>query len=479
LLVSILITRLEVMALASVLGSRHGLAAAVDGPVLLPGDDGYAEEVATVNLSVRHRPAVVVGATGASDIQAVVRFAAEHELPVAVLLTGHGPSVSIDSRVLVNTRRMRGVTIDPVARTARAEAGVCWQQVVDEAAKAGLAPLTGSSSTVGVVGYTLGGGISATMGRAFGWAVDHVRRIDVVTADGRLHHVTPDSEPDLFWALCGGKSNFGVVTAMEFALFPVTRLYAGNLFYSGEHTREVLRAYQTFAAQAPDDLTSSIVLLRMPDLAFIPEFMRGKLTVNIRISYLGSKHEGEELIALLRAVAPVLLDTVADIPYADSAAMFPDSGEPAAAVEHFALLTAMTPATADAITEVAGPGADSRISIIDVRQMGGALAGTTGNRNAVGNRDAAFVVFALTFVPPGEVAGSETSGLELMDALRPWISPRKHPSFLSPADAAVEETRKAFDDPTYQRLRSIKAEYDPTNMFRFNHNIPPGPTASS
>ena len=178
---------------------RDSLGPDVAGPVLLPGDDGYAEEVAGFNRVVTHRPLLVVGATCAADVQAAVRFAGAHNLPAAVLATGHGPSMVIDDAVLITTRRMHGVAIDPIGRTARVDAGVCWGQAVDEAALSGLAPLTGSSPTVGVVGYTLGGGLSLTMGRARGWAADHVRSIDVVTADGVLRHTSPDSEPDLFW----------------------------------------------------------------------------------------------------------------------------------------------------------------------------------------------------------------------------------------------------------------------------------------
>src|ERR1700754_1495503 len=210
------------------------LARSVSGPVFLPDDDGYLEEGATFNLSVSHRPAAIVGASCAADVQAAVRFAAEHDLTVAVLLTGHGPSRAIDdSALLVTTRRMIGVAIDPARRTAKVGAGVRWQQVVDEAAKSGLAPLTGSSPGVGVIGYTLGGGLSITMARSLGWASDYVNWIDVVTADGELRRVSTEREPGLFWALRGGKSDYGVVTAMEFSLFPVTTLFAGSISYAG------------------------------------------------------------------------------------------------------------------------------------------------------------------------------------------------------------------------------------------------------
>jgi FAD/FMN-containing dehydrogenase len=471
----------KVNPLSSSSGSEHSLSEKdrdalgrdLAGPVLLPGDDGYVEEVAGFNRVVTHRPSLVVGATCAADVQAAVRFAGAHGLPTAVLATGHGPSMVIDDSVLITTRRMDDVTIDPIGQTARVDAGVCWGQAVDAAARSGLAPLTGSSPTVGVVGYTLGGGLCVTMGRARGWASDHVRSIDVVTADGVLRHTSPDSEPDLFWALRGGKSNFGVVTALEFALFPVRRIYAGGLVYAGEHAPAVLHAYQQFTTRVPDELTSSIALIRMPDVAAVPEILRGRLTVHVRISYLGSEADGRDLIAPMRAVAPALTDSVRDRPYTEFSGISPGPAEPRATVDNFAGLAELTPATVDAILEFAGPGTDPGIDVIDIRQLGGALARQSGPPSAVVNRDAAFVIFAVASVGNRGSNDRPVSGLDLMHRLGPWLARRKIANFLTPADATVQGTRIAFDEPTYARLRSVKARYDPWNIFRFNHNIPP------
>ncbi|WP_204072330.1 FAD-binding oxidoreductase [Planotetraspora phitsanulokensis] len=417
---------------------------------------------------------MIIGATCVADVQAAVRFAGDRNLPVAVLNTGHGPSMSVTGEaVMITTRRMTGVSIDSAKMTARVEAGVRWGQVVEEAAKIGLAPLAGSSPTVGVVGYTLGGGVSVALGRAFGYAADHVLRIEVVTADGELHHVTPDSDADLFFALRGGKGNFGVVTAMEFSLFPVRELYAGALHYSGDNARAVLQAYQRFTADAPDELTSSIVFLRAPDLPFVPEFMRGKLTVSIRVSYLGSARDGEALVAPLRAAAPVLADTVTTMPFADIASITNDPTEPGAAVEHFAMLDELSPPVMEAILDIAGPGSDTRITMVNVTHLGGALGTSPEKANAVGRRDAAFSLFALTAVSPDDVAAHKNVGLDLIDRLTPSGGARKHPGYLSPADVSVQSVRMAYDEPTYERLQAAKALHDPHNLFRFNHNIPP------
>jgi FAD/FMN-containing dehydrogenase len=451
------------------------LTLAVAGPVLAPGDDGYADEVETINRSIQHAPEIVVGPTSAADVQAAVRFAAARALPIGVLNTGHGQAQQMHGGLLITTRRMTGVRIDPEARTARVEAGVRWRQVVDAAAAHGLAPLSGSSETVGVVGYTLGGGLSVTMGRAHGWAADQVRAIDVVTADGELHHATPEDDQDLFWALRGGKSNFGVVTALEFGLFPVTRLYAGALFFAGEQMAQVLDAYRQLSEQAPDELMSSVALVRMPAAAPVPEFMRGRLTVSVRISYLGDASAGERLVAPLRAVAPPLADTVADRPYTEFNMIDPGPGEAFSSVEQFMLLRELSPATVDAFVAAAGPDADTDLMLVDIRQLGGALTRPQGGASTAAGpiADAAFMVFAITPVPPGEGELHTLAGSELGEQLRPWLSERRHANFLAPSAAAPEATRTAFDDPTYARLQTIKAAVDPDNLFRLNHNIPP------
>ncbi|SCD46003.1 FAD/FMN-containing dehydrogenase [Streptomyces sp. DvalAA-14] len=463
---------------ASVAPSRRdqeALAARVAGPVLLPGDDGWAEEAWTLNAAVDHRPAVIVGATGPADVQAAVRFARAHELAVGVVATGHGPAVTISGGLLITTRRMSGVAIDPVARTARVEAGVSMRQLVDEAAAFGLAPLAGSAPSLGVVGYTLGGGLSVTMGRAFGWAADHVRRIDVVTADGELRQASEATEPDLFWALRGGKGNFGVVTALECALFPVTRLYAGNLFFSGRDTASVMHAYQRFTAGAPQDLMSSIALLRMPDVPSVPELLRGRLTVDIRISYLGSADDGRKLIAPLRAAAPAELDTVTERPFTDFGQIAPGPAEPVPSVEQFALLRELTPQTVDAFVAAAGPDSATAVNVIDIRHLGGALTKQrTGGNNAVDPLDAQFLLITSTIVAKGQGEERKDAGLELLDPLAPWLREAKHANFLAASDATAQRTRKAFRAPTYERLRSVKSRFDPHNAFRFNHNIPPG-----
>jgi FAD/FMN-containing dehydrogenase len=451
------------------------LAGRLRGPCFTPDDGGYAAEISVFNQAVRHCPGIVVGATSSADIRESVLFAAEHDLPVAVLNTGHGPTVAAGPQsLLITTKRMTRVEVDERTATARVEAGVRFGQLVEVAASHGLAPLPGSSPGVGVVGYTLSGGASSTMGRLYGWAADHVRALDVVTADGRLRRASPTSERDLFGALLGGKSNFGVVTAMECALFPVTRLYAGALYYPGTHVREVLRAYRYFTDTAPDAISTGVALMNFPALPDLPPFMRGKLAVALRVSYVGDAATGEHLIRPLRDAAPVLMDTVAEIPYSDFASISADPADPAPAVEHFGLLRVFTDDTVERIADAVAPTTDTRINLVDIRHLGGAFRNPPPTPNAVGARDAAFAFFSLTVVPPGHrLDAYRDSGRELMTALAPWMHPMASPTFQGPADATEAGTRRAYDVETYEFLRTAKDRYDPDNRFRVNHNIPP------
>nr|WP_221382192.1 FAD-binding oxidoreductase [Actinoplanes polyasparticus] len=449
------------------------LARRVAGAVLLPGDEGYAEECATYNPAVPNNPAVVVGAAGSSDVQAALAFAKDHDLVVAVMNTGHTTVVADDRALLITTRRMDEITIDPVARRARVGAGVRWQQVADAAAQHGLAPLNGSSPLVGVVGYTLGGGLSATMGRKYGWASDHVTALDIVTADGQVRHADADAEPELFWATRGSKSNLGIVTALEFEVFPVTRLYGGVLIFPGDQAAAVLRAYATVTAQAPDELTTSIAFMRLPDVPVFPEPLRGTFTVHVRVSFLGGAAEADALLAPLRAAAPIVLDTVGDMPYTDFAAIYSDPEGPAPFAERTLSLPPLTDDLVAQLIASIGPAADVPANIIELRHLGGALRETPVGAGAAGLRTSEFVLWVVTVGGPDMTGPALRWTGELFDGLRPWALEGKHLNFIGREDLAEEAVRAAYPAATYDRLARAKAKYDPANVFRLNHNIKP------
>jgi len=449
------------------------LADDVDGAVLLPGDAGYAAECATFNTALPRRPAVVVAARTPADVRRAVRFAGERGLPVGVLATGHGTAQPGNGALLVTTKRMHTVTIDPVARVARAEAGTRWQEVIDAAAQCGLAPLSGSSPQVGVVGYTTGGGLSPTMGRAHGWAADRVRAFEIVTADGLLLRVTADRDSELFWAVRGGKDNFGIVTAIEFDLFEAPRLYGGGLYFPGEFAGDVLHAYRSWAATLPEEMTASVALLRLPPLDIVPEPLRGRFTVHLRIAYLGSPEEGARLVAPIREIAPAIIDTVADMPYKDAGAIHADPSSPLPVYEASARLAELPEAAVEAIVRAAGPDADCPLAMVEVRQLGGALAREPEVPNAVSGRNARFQVFCAGIGGTMEAPFIYASMDEVFRGLKPWKIAEGTLNWLSMRDIEPESIRDAFGKDVHSRLVAVKRAYDPANLFRVNHNIPP------
>ncbi|GAA2011497.1 FAD-binding oxidoreductase [Nocardiopsis rhodophaea] len=444
------------------------LAGEVRGPVLLPGDAGYDAERRGFNTLHDHRPDVIVGSTGVRDIAAAVRFAADRGLPVAVQATGHGAAMPLRGGVLVSTRRMTGLRVDPERASARIEAGVRWEQVIHEAAAYGLAPLNGSSPLVGAVSYTLGGGLGV-LARSFGYAADHVRAIDVVTADGVPLQVNADNHPDLFWALRGGKGNFGIATSIEIGLVPVSRVYGGTLSFPGRSAPQVLRAWSEWTRHVPDRMNSSVALVRLPDDPDIRAELRGRFLIQVRIAFTGPSGEGEGLVAPLRSAAPTLVDTVAEMPYTDVASIHADPTRPYSYHERTLMLGALDEGAIDTVLAVAGPDTDCGLGLVELRHLGGALRTPPPEGSAVGNRDAAY---CLLTVAPGGPRQSPGEDDLLLDKMTGWSTGGRYLNFLD-ASATPDQVRSAFTEPAYARLSALKAAYDPDNLFRLDHTIQP------
>jgi len=426
--------------------------------LLHPGQDGYAEEVAGFQTAVPSSPAAVVAAETAEDVVAAVRHAAEHRLGVAVQATGHGLTAGTDG-LLISTRRMTGVEIDAAARTARVEAGARWEAVIRAAGEHGLAPLSGSSPDVGVVGYTLSGGFGL-MARRYGRAADHVRALDVVTADGELRRVEPGS--DLFWALRGGRGGFGVVTAIEFGLLPVRDLYGGSLTFDGPDVPAVLRAWRTWSAAAPDTLTTSLAMIQFPDLPMVPEPVRGRHVAQVRIAYLGE--DGDDLVAPLRAAAPTLTDTLRPMPFTESGSIAAEPRQPHGYHGTNATVSQLNDAMLEAIVEHAGPGATAPpVLIID--RLGGALARTPETPGVGWDRSAEFVVRALSVVGDDGVPAARRTHAKLFDALAPWTTGRLLP-FVYGEHAPEAVAESVFPAADLRRLRELKRRYDAADLFR-------------
>jgi FAD/FMN-containing dehydrogenase len=443
----------------------------VAGPVLFADDPGTAAELAGSNLAVTHAPAVVVGAESSADVVSAVRYAATRGLPVAVHATGHG-GTSYRAGVVVTTRRLTTVEVDPVSRTARVGAGVRWRQVIAAAAVHGLAPLNGSSPDVGVVGYTLGGGVGP-LARQYGFAADHVRSIELVTADGRLRTVDGLHDPDLFWALRGGKGSFGVVTALELDLFPVARLYGGALVFAGSDANTVLRAYRRWVDTLPDATTTSVALLKLPQAPHVPAPLRGTVTVHVRIAHAGTADEGEALVAPMRAVATPLIDSVAEMPYTAVGSIHNDPSNPLPSWHDGALVRDLTDEGIDALLAAAEPWFTLPFALVEIRHLGGALGRQPAQPNAVDGRDAGFLLGVVGLLDATGARFVRAAGGEVIASLSPWACDVLPVNYLAEV-RSPDRVGRGWSPATYQRLLQVKALYDPRNLFRSGYAVLPG-----
>ncbi|MFC4123392.1 FAD-binding oxidoreductase [Nocardia rhizosphaerae] len=436
------------------------------GPVFTPDDPGYAEEIAGFQTAYTHRPDVVVGALDAEDVRVAVEYAARQGLPIAVQATGHGLSVAADGGVLISTRRMDTVTVDPHTRSAWIGAGVRAGALVEAAAVHGLAPLTGSSPSVGVVGYLLGGGVGL-LAREFGYAADHVRAIELVTADGRRRTLTPADE--LFGAVLGTGGNFGVVTGIEVGLVPVTEVYGGRLIFDTPLVDTVLDRWRTWTATLPDTLTSTVAVLTYPDIPPVPAPLRGRHVASVRIAFDGPAAEGERLVAPLRAIGDRLHDDLRTMPYTASHTIHSDPDFPHAYAATNALLGELTAGAIAALRAQTAPGGPVD-AVVDIRHLGGAMRRGTGI--AVDHRAAEYVVRVITGAGPGAVA--PTGLASVREALAPWTIGHSL-SFLYGAGAAADaaQTAAGYTADTYARLTALKTAADPANLFRHNRNLAP------
>jgi hypothetical protein len=451
--------------------SVETLMAMVTGAVFVPDDEGYDDARRAWNLAVDQRPAVVVFAESAVDVARAVRFARSHGMRVAPQGTGHGalPLEQLEGAMLLKTSRMRRVDIYPGTRTARAEAGAEWDDVVAPAGERGLAALAGTSPNVGVTGYTLGGGIG-WLARRYGLAANSVTAVEVVTPDGRLLRADTDHEPDLFWAVRGGGA-VGVVTALEMELYPAAELYAGALFFGIERASEVLHAWREWTDTVPDEVTSMGRLLRLPPLPEVPELLRRRAFVLVEAAYLGDAVAGDELFRPLRELGPEL-DTFATIPAPALARLNMDPEQPIPSVGDGTFLTDFPAAAVDALVTLAGPAADTPLQTIEIRHLGGALARDADRCGAQPKIDANYLIFARGAAPTPQQRDALRPHLRaLKDSLAMWHAGYDYYNFVeTPAEAEVVLPRASFE-----RLQRVKGAYDPDEAIISAHPVRPRP----
>jgi hypothetical protein len=447
------------------------LRAVVAGDVVAPGDAAWDVARQPWNLAADQRPDLVVEAASAADVAETVRFAAAHDLRVAVQSTGHGAVALGDlaGTILLRTGRLAAVEVDADARVARIAAGARWGDVVPLAAEHGLAAPHGSSPTVGVAGYTLGGGIG-WYARSHGFCANLVRAFDVVTASGETRRVDAAGDPDLFWALRGGGGAGVAVTAIELSLLPVTEAYAGSLLWPIAQAREVAHAYREWAAGLPDTVTSTLKLVRYPPLPEVPEPIRGQAFANVTLASTAGTAETEALVAPLRAGAPPVLDTLAVLPAAGLATVAGDPPGPLPGIGDGLLLSALTPEVVDAFVDLAGPDADVPLIHLEIRALGGALA-RGGAGDGAASESAAAGAAALVYgvgLPMTPAVGAAIGAT--LDAVIARLSPWAAGTALTFAERQPG-LRASFAPAAADRLAAVVAATDPDGRFTANHVV--------
>jgi FAD/FMN-containing dehydrogenase len=449
------------------------LRASFRGEVLGSADDGYEEHRRIWNGSIDRRPGLIARCAGVADVRAAVRFGREQGLTVAVRGGGHSfPGLSVcDDGLLIDLGPMKGVRVDPEARTARAQAGVLLGELDRETQAFGLAVPAGIVTTTGLAGLTLGGGIGWIM-RKHGLTIDNLVSVDVVTADGEFVKASENENADLFWGVRGGGGNFGIVTDFEFRLHPLgPQVMAGPVFWPMEDAPEVLRFYRDWIADCPDELMTIVVQRRAPALPVVPPELVGKHVVAVAACYAGPVEEGERVLAPLKRFGNPVLDLCMPKPFLAHQAMFDPSFR--RGWWYYVRSCDVAELTDDVIDIVVEHGLriSSPLTSIALWQMGGAVARVGENETAFNGRNAGF-----TFNINGN---SETANG--FDGERQWA--RDYWSALEPYHTSVyvnflmeegeERVRQAYGDEKYDRLKALKRTYDPTNFFRLNQNITP------
>jgi hypothetical protein len=454
-------------------GELDGLRARLDGTVLLAGDAGWDEAIEIWNAMAATAPAVVVRPASTGDVATAVGFARDHRLLLSVKGGGHhiaGTAVA-DGCLTLDMAGLRDVTVDAPARLVHVGAG-CRLAEVDQATQAhGLATVLGFISDTGVAGLTLGGGLGY-LTRRFGWTVDNLEAVEIVTADGRIRGASRTEDPDLFWALRGAGANFGVVTRFTFRLHEVGPVvYGGLIAWPFERAAEILAAYRDITSASPRELTVFLNLLRAPPAPFVPGAWHGRRICAMSVCYSGDLDRTEEVLAPIRALADPVVDLLGAQPYV-AVQSYLDDGEPRGQHYHWktellsrlddGLLTTMEELFADC------PIPDGQIGLL---QIGGALNDHEPDDGSVGNRDARFAIGVNGMWEPGDAGG---------DGYRDWIrqaGARVRPfstgaTYINFQTADEDAGRiRATYGPNLERLVELKERFDPHNQFRVNRNL--------
>ena len=447
-----------------------GLGRAFRGEVIVPEAHDYDRARRVFNASVDRRPALIVRPTDAADVALAVVHAQDRGVPLIVRAGGHslGGFSTGDGALVLDLSAMRGVTIDPTERTAWADAGVLAGEYTATSHALGLVTPFGDTSSVGVAGLTLGGGVGWLV-RKHGMTIDSLLAVEIVTADGRRRMASKAEEPDLFWAVRGAGSNFGVVTRLQFRLHPLGNVLAGDIVLPA--SRDVLRSLVPVLLEAPDELTAMPSIYLAPQDPAIPEQLHGQPVVHLSVAWAGAPEAGERALAPLRALGSPISDTVTWKAYPDLFAPVDRDAEPLFGISSRSLfLDALDEATVDVIlrrlTEAGAPD-----PVIQLRVLGAAMGRIPSDETAFGWREQPVLLWLNVWDPEISRAHANDAWNAAFHAELAGAVPASYVNFMGAEDAGA--VRGAYPAPAYARLRELKRRYDPDNVFRANHNIPP------
>ena len=444
------------------------------GELLLPGDAGYDEARTVFNAMIDRRPALIARCGGAADVVECVRFARTHALLLSVRGTGHnvgGLSVC-DGGFMIDLSHMKGIRVDPAARSARVGGGVTWGELNDELQAFGLAATGGFVSTTGVSGLTLGGGLGWLV-RKHGLALDNLLSVEIVTADGELRTASLDSNPDLFWALRGGGGNFGVVTSFEFRVHAAGTVLAGLVIHPLAKAAEALRFWREFESSAPDDVTNGALLFSAPPAPFLPESQHGAPVMGMGGVYTGDLVTGEQVLRPLRAFGSALADIFQPVPYSAAQTMA-DFLWPPGHLNYWksSFLKALSDQAVDTIVRWFATAPSAMTTMVIEHNGDSAYSRIGEDETAYGHREWPYNFLVTSMWKDRTDSDRNVRWTrEFWEAMRPHLVDAVYVNYLG--EEGPNRIRDAYGAEKYARLAGLKARYDPTNLFRSNQNIRP------
>ncbi|MFE1291882.1 FAD-binding oxidoreductase [Streptomyces sp. NPDC058751] len=451
------------------------LRASLSGEVLTPDDPGYDEARTIFNAMIDRRPAVIARCEGEADVTRAVRFARELDLPIAVRGGGHSVSgMSLnDGGLVIDLSRMNAVTVHPGSETVRVEGGALMSHLDRATQPYGLATTGGRVSTTGVGGFVLGGG-SGWLDRSFGLAVDNLLGVELVAADGSPVRATDQENPELFWALHGGGGNFGVATALTLKLHPLPEFSIALLMYRPEHGPDVVRVYREIITNGPPEASGGILYLTGPPEEFVPEEVVGKLLCGALVAYAGPEDAMRKVAQPLLAL-PHEVEIVTALPYPDFQCMIDDPP----GMRNYWSAEYLTGAPDDFVDVFCALGDTMPVPTGTQHVLfpqGGAIA-SGPSRFPVPYRDAPWAVHPFgVWEDPADDERCVEWVRKVREDVRPWSTGAVYLNFIG--DEGTDRVTAGLGEDNLRRLAAVKAEYDPDNVFRFNHNITPVPAGA-